>query len=1277
MQPHGPDLYLWVTFAKFIANFYPLMPLIMRNLYICFGTLMLLLFSYQANATHMMGADMVFKCLGNGKFEVTVKVYRDCQGVSLSNSPITIFPLNCSGSSFNKTLTLVSVIDITPVCSSVQSRCVGGSYQYGIEEHTFSDIIDLSSYTNCCKFRVSWEQAARNSSIGTGQADQNFYTEAILDKCVSPCNSSPQITNRPIAIICAGQDFCFNNGILDTIDGDSLSFSLEEPLQGAGNPCTYSSGYSKTSPLKYLGHPNHNASLPAGFHLDPLTGDLCFRPTQVQLAVLVIKVIEWRKINGVATAIGETRRDMQIIVTTCPNNKVPNVQGPYAYDACANSKICFDMQSTDLDAADTVRVSWNNGIPGGTFTKAFGTGGNSKKQRGTFCWTPTDDDVSNNPYYFTVQAKDDACPINANTTKAYSVTVHPTPRGTRKITKQKCGVVDFEITPLANYGTLDYQWKIKSGINVVASSTNPSFSHKFVAAGTYIVQSTLKTLRNCAMDYFDTLVVDTFAIVELPPDTFVCIGKSLTMTAKPKYGKKPYKFQWNTGNAADTVASLTITPNVAALYKVSIVDSSGCTNMDSMLVDVKALPNINLGPDRRICTGEYVELDAGDSLNPLTFLWSYQSRTTQKITVIDSNNYWVRVTDTLGCINYDTAAVRINSPVIINNIADVSMCLYDTVTLTGNGGDVYTWTNLSNLISTNGKILKVSPPQTVFYELLAERTYKGVTCSDVDSVKITVNNATPIFFPPYADRCADNPTYQLNATPNSGIGGTGVFSCPTCPTGSVTGTNFNAAKAKQGNWYISYTFTNNFGCVSKDSNLIIVNPLSQVNAGPIMQACLNAGPQPLANGTTTIPTSQGIEKWTCVNCPTQTAVSGSTSTGWFFDPSLAGVGSWKLIYEFTTDEGCRSYDSTLFNVLIVPTVDAGTLNQVCINETPFDLTPRSGATPAGGTWSIKSPPSNPNSVTGNFFYPATAGAGTHTLYYFYAVAGCSKRDSVEILVNPMPVVSAGPDEKLCSNSPVFNLTGIADGNANPNGSSWLCPTCPAGNNPVNGFTFDPSYVGNDSIRTYDLEFRFTDPATGCTSTDPMSIVVRKLPTVSIEHRDALCQGTQFIVAGYYNGAAAIDWSSDAGNFTSPTQTTTEYLPHPDSLHTYVVLTTEPIDACPSVSDTMHLNIYPTPVASILVDNDSGCVPLSVVFTSVHDAGQGAIYSWKMGDQTLATSANANTAHIYTQPGTWNATLEVTSIFGCTSLPAVQPHCGSPSAKGCIYLQPRVHFHLPA
>ncbi|MHB1277127.1 MAG: hypothetical protein ACYC1Q_01875, partial [Bacteroidia bacterium] len=235
----------------------------------------------KAEASHMMGSDIVYRCVGNGKYEVTVRVYRDCNGIPISPSDVVA---RCSSSTVTVSTgnqTKIGYRDITGIDANcpVQSRCAGSSFQYGVEEHVWKMTIDLSG-SSCCEWTLEWQQSARNNAITTGQANQNFFTTATLNKCVTPCNSSPDFTNPPIAIICYNQDFVFNNGALDTVDsGDSLSYELVNGLQGLNSSVTYSGNFSPVRPMTFFGFPNQNLQWPAGFHLDPLTGDLMFRPT--------------------------------------------------------------------------------------------------------------------------------------------------------------------------------------------------------------------------------------------------------------------------------------------------------------------------------------------------------------------------------------------------------------------------------------------------------------------------------------------------------------------------------------------------------------------------------------------------------------------------------------------------------------------------------------------------------------------------------------------------------------------------------------------------------------------------------------------------------------------------------------------------------------------------------------------------------------------------------------------------------------------------------------
>ncbi|MBM3921123.1 MAG: hypothetical protein FJ347_07865 [Sphingomonadales bacterium] len=48
-------------------------------------TLLFISISQGAYASHLMGADMQYTYLGNSKYRITAKIYRDCRGIPLSN----------------------------------------------------------------------------------------------------------------------------------------------------------------------------------------------------------------------------------------------------------------------------------------------------------------------------------------------------------------------------------------------------------------------------------------------------------------------------------------------------------------------------------------------------------------------------------------------------------------------------------------------------------------------------------------------------------------------------------------------------------------------------------------------------------------------------------------------------------------------------------------------------------------------------------------------------------------------------------------------------------------------------------------------------------------------------------------------------------------------------------------------------------------------------------------------------------------------------------------
>jgi hypothetical protein len=80
----------------------------------------------------------------------------------------------------------------------------------------------------------------------------NFFTEATVNRCQTPCNSAPVFTNDAAALVCAGADFVYNLGAVDP-DGDSLSYSFAESLVAQGFEVTKALVRMPDGPLKTIG----------------------------------------------------------------------------------------------------------------------------------------------------------------------------------------------------------------------------------------------------------------------------------------------------------------------------------------------------------------------------------------------------------------------------------------------------------------------------------------------------------------------------------------------------------------------------------------------------------------------------------------------------------------------------------------------------------------------------------------------------------------------------------------------------------------------------------------------------------------------------------------------------------------------------------------------------------------------------------------------------------------------------------------------------------------
>ena len=386
-----------------------------RSLFLVFT--LLIIGSQDAKATHALGGDLTYICVGPNQYAITLNVYRDCNGINLPNTQTVSWTGSCGSGSFTVTRNVLQ--DITPVCPGGQSSCGPGNGTFGVEQHSYTAIFNVPP--GCTDITFSWRLCCRNNAITTlnNPGGERMYVESFLSNTTTPCNNSPVFLNPPTSFTCQNNAVFYNHGAVD-FDGDSLSFSLTDCLDNAGNPVNYTGGHSGVAPF--------GPTIPV--NIDPGTGAITFTPNNALVGVLCVLVEEYR--NGVL--IGTVVRDIQFRVLNC-NNTSPVLSGvngagidsiDFVTSACFGTQLCFDIVGSDpSNPGDVLTMTYDNAISGSTFTVSGPGVPSGNSITGTFCWTPTIFDLGT--HTFTVTIQDDACPIVGSNTFTYVVNVVTNP----------------------------------------------------------------------------------------------------------------------------------------------------------------------------------------------------------------------------------------------------------------------------------------------------------------------------------------------------------------------------------------------------------------------------------------------------------------------------------------------------------------------------------------------------------------------------------------------------------------------------------------------------------------------------------------------------------------------------------------------------------------------------------------------------------------------------------------------------------------------------------
>jgi gliding motility-associated-like protein len=314
-------------------------------------------------ATHIIGGEISYECLGNNQFRITIKIYRDCLlGQAPFDNPLTISVFNAQNALVqNIAIPFPGSITLPAVASN---PCIEVTGDVCVEEATYVRVITLPPDPN--GYTLSYQRCCRNNSIINlinPQSTGATYTINIPGSAFTQCNSSPVYDNFPPVVLCANEPLIFDHSATDA-NGDSLVYSFCTPFEGATTNAPMPVPAAEPPYDFIVFSPPYNANYPIAsnpaFSLDPNTGLLTGTPTQLGQYVVGVCVEEYR--NGVLLSVN--KRDFQFNVVSCVYNVTSQFTSPILEidpeeGYCNGLEVVFINQSQNAST-----FYWDFGVPG-------------------------------------------------------------------------------------------------------------------------------------------------------------------------------------------------------------------------------------------------------------------------------------------------------------------------------------------------------------------------------------------------------------------------------------------------------------------------------------------------------------------------------------------------------------------------------------------------------------------------------------------------------------------------------------------------------------------------------------------------------------------------------------------------------------------------------------------------------------------------------------------------------------------------------------------------
>ena len=333
-------------------------------------------------STHIMGGEINVIDVGGNQYFVSLLLYRDA-------NPGTV-NMPAGGTNIN----VIEVISGTSTSHNLTEDPVLSGFMipffpYNVEFYYYRDTITIA---NPGDYNITWNSCCRNGAIQnlTNPLSESTTITTFYKKQAGAINSTPFFLVPASVYLAQNIPWVYNPLPFD-LDGDSLFWTITDPLNSVGTPCA---GFVL---------PSSDPTNP--FTLDPFTGNITWTANLTGNFVASILVEEYRG----GQLIGSVTRDMQFIVVPTPMGMPTIVNSNWdtdpnivpEYYLTENQNFNLIIVGNHSDSSANVQLSAFGevlDIISNTATFSYYPTGNGAEVWGNFSWTPQPSDTRANPY---------------------------------------------------------------------------------------------------------------------------------------------------------------------------------------------------------------------------------------------------------------------------------------------------------------------------------------------------------------------------------------------------------------------------------------------------------------------------------------------------------------------------------------------------------------------------------------------------------------------------------------------------------------------------------------------------------------------------------------------------------------------------------------------------------------------------------------------------------------------------------------------------------------